>query len=193
MKKLIKKICSYYQNHRTAIFDWVGAMVTALIVLVLLFTFFLRNVGVEGDSMQPTLYDGDRLLLLASANDYYAGDIIVVDRYTQEPLIKRIIAVGGDTVEIAEDGTLIVNDCIQHEPYIQGKTLKRDMNGPITVPEGHLFVMGDNRAISKDSRMDEIGLVSVEDVIGKVVYRLWPLSSFGGVYGNLEDNIASLE
>ena len=182
------------QRSRLAgIFDWVGAMVTALVVLVLLFTFLFRNVGVDGDSMQPTLQHGDRLLLTALVDEYRAGDIVVVDRYTQKPLIKRVIAVAGDSVEILSDGTLLVNDREQYEPYIQGKTVRRDMLQKITVPEGCLLIMGDNRTISKDSRMAEVGCVSVKDVVGKVLVRMWPLPGIGSVYGNLEDNVEDIE
>lgn len=193
MNKHVKMIPHTRRGRLVAIFDWVGAMVTALVVLVLLFTFLFRNVGVSGDSMQPTLQHGDRLLLTSLVDEYRTGDIVVVDRYTQEPLIKRVIAVAGDTVEILVDGTLLVNDCEQYEPYIQGENVRRDLREKLTVPEGCLFIMGDNRTVSKDSRMDEVGCVSVKDVVGKVIYRMWPLSSLGSIYNNLEDNIESLE
>ncbi len=186
------KAAQYTSNQRrlvATLFDWVGAMVTALVVLVLLFTFIFRNVGVDGDSMQPTLQTGDRLLLSSLTNEYERGDIVVIDRYTDEPLIKRVIAVAGDTVEILSDNTLLINGIEQYEPYIQGYTVPRDMAGVVTVPEGRLFVMGDNRTTSKDSRLNEIGMVSVKDVVGKAIFRLWPLSSFGGVYTNLEHNL----
>ncbi len=173
----------------TTLFDWVGAMVTALVVLVVLFTFVFRNVGVDGDSMQPTLQTGDRLLLSSLVSDYQRGDIVVIDRYTDEPLIKRVVAMAGDTVEILGDGTLLINGLEQHEPYIQGYTVPRDIEGVVTVPDGCLFVMGDNRTTSKDSRLNEIGMVSVKDVVGKAIFRLWPLSSFGGVYSNMEHNL----
>lgn len=186
------KTAQYTVNQRrlvATLFDWVGTMVTALVVLVLLFTFVFRNVGVEGDSMQPTLQTGDRLLLSSLANEYERGDIVVIDRYTDEPLIKRVVAVAGDTVEILADNTLLINGIAQYEPYIQGYTVSRDMAGIVTVPEGRLFVMGDNRTNSKDSRMNEIGMVSVKDVVGKAIFRLWPLSSFGGIYTNMEHNL----
>ena len=190
MKLPDKKTNTFKRGRVVALFDWVGALVTALVVLVLLFTFFFRNVGVEGDSMLPSLQSGDRLLLTDMVDGYGVGDIVVIDRYTQDPLIKRVLAVAGDTVEITEDGVLSVNNVSIYEPYIQGTNIRRDLVGKVTVPEGHLFVMGDNRSVSKDSRMKEIGFVSEKDVVGKAIYRLWPLASFGDIYDNLEENIS---
>lgn len=192
MKHEIKKQ-RVSHSRLVGIFDWVGAMVTALVVLVLLFTFLLRNVGVDGDSMLPTLQHGDRLLLTSLVDEYRPGDIVVVDRYTQKPLIKRVIAVAGDVVEIRLDGTLMINGVERHESYIQGANVRRDLDEPLTVPEGCLFILGDNRTISKDSRMNEVGCVSIKDVVGKVLYRLWPLSSIGSVYENLEDNVEDVD
>lgn len=165
-----------------AVYDWVHALTIALVAIILVFTFFMRVVSVEGDSMLPTLEGEDRLLLTALVSDYERGDIVVVDRYTDAPLIKRVIAVAGDTVEIDSACRLYINGVLQREDYIMGYTVHRDMNGPAMVPEGCVFVMGDNRTVSKDSRMEEIGMVSCKDVVGKVLFRVWPFRSFGSVY-----------
>lgn len=159
-------------------YDWVGTAVLALSILCFLIAYVFRIVGVEGASMQPTLQDGDRLLLSAFDTQYECGDIIVVDRYTKEPLVKRVIAVGGQTLRIDQDGNVFVNDKLIQEPYIQGKTELKEFAGVVKVPRGYLFVMGDNRTVSKDSRMNEVGLVSVKDVVGKTVSCVWPISSF---------------
>ncbi len=171
----------------SALLDCLGAMIVALVVLTLIFTLFLRYVGVDGDSMLPTLHHGDRLLLYTAGDTYEPGDIIVVGRLENEPLIKRVIAVAGDKVEVTEDGKVVINGTAQKETYIQGENVQRDMEGPVTVPDGHLFVLGDNRTVSKDSRLHEIGFIPVQDVVGKAVLRLWPLESIGGVYKNMTE------
>ena len=162
-------------------YDWISAMIVALTVLVLLFTFCFRIVGVDGESMVPSLNDGDRLVLVSAGHTYTAGDVVVVDRYTKEPLIKRVIAVAGDTINIRPDYTVILNGQVLDEPYIQGSTVLRDFSGPLTIPEGYLFVMGDNRSVSLDSRSAEVGLVSVKDVVGVARLRIWPLKQFGAI------------
>jgi signal peptidase I len=164
-----------------SVYDWVGTVVVALAVFALLLSYVFRVVGVDGDSMLPTLNNEDRLLLSTFDTDYQYGDIVVVDRYTDEPLIKRVIAVGGDTLSITSSGVVSVNGAVLNEPYIQGETVLFDFPGTTKVPSGYLFVMGDNRSMSKDSRKTEIGLISIKDVVGKAVYRVWPLQSFGKI------------
>lgn len=163
------------------IYDWVGTMAIALSVFALLLAYIFRIVGVEGQSMLPTLKDGDRLLLSTSDTSYEYGDVIVVDRYTDEPLIKRVIAVGGDILTISADGVVSVNGSVLKEQYIQGETIRNDFSGEMEIPKGYLFVMGDNRSFSKDSRKAEIGLVSVKDVVGRAIYCVWPIQSFGKI------------
>ena len=163
-------------------FDWLQTLIFALVTITLLLAFAVRVVGVVGDSMLPTLESGDRLLLSGTKGEYARGDIVVVDRYTDEPLIKRVVAVAGDVVQITDDYHLLVNSIPQVEPYITGITVPRDMVGPMQVPAGCVFVLGDNRTYSKDSRQREIGMVDVKDIVGKVVYRLWPLGKTGSVY-----------
>jgi signal peptidase I len=92
-----------------------------------------------------------------------------------------VIAVGGDTLSITASGVVSVNGTVLDEPYIQGETVLFDFPGTTKVPSGYLFVMGDNRSMSKDSRKTEIGLISIKDVVGKAVYRVWPLQSFGKI------------
>lgn len=162
-----------------SLYDWISAMIAALVALAVLFTCFMRVVSVDGDSMVPTLLDGDRLMLLEAGGRYADGDIVVIDRYTQEPLIKRVIAGAGETVEITADGRVYRDGVQLSEPYIQGKTVLRDFDGPLQIPEGYLFVMGDNRAVSLDSRSAEVGLIPEKDVVGKVILRLWPFPRIG--------------
>lgn len=171
------------------VYDWVGALIIALIVLVLLFSLIFRVVEVSGNSMQPTLYNGDRLVLSAVNFAYVPGDIVVIDRYVKEPLVKRVVALEGDEVEITDTGILYINGVQQYEAYIQGDIVQNDMVESVTVPEGYVLVLGDNRADSLDSREDEVGLIPMEDLVGKVVFRIAPFSSFGSVYRNLENNL----
>ncbi len=163
------------------LYDWVGTLIVSMLVLVVLFTFVFRIVGVDGTSMENTLQHGDQLLLMTADNTYERGDIVVIDRYTVEPIVKRVIAVGGDTIFISETGDVILNGDVLHEPYAEGVTLPKDMHGAVTVPMGSVFVLGDNRYVSLDSRSQEIGVVSEKDIIGKAVWRIAPFGSFGSV------------
>ena len=162
-------------------YDIVGTVAIALAVFALMFAYLFRIVGVDGNSMAPTLQNGDRLLLSISGDKYEHGDVIVIDRYSEEPLVKRVIAVGGDILEIAADGVVSVNGDVLEEPYIRGITVLNDFSGRIEVPKGYLFIMGDNRTVSKDSRKTEIGLVSVKDVVGRAFYCVWPPQNIGEI------------
>ncbi len=169
-----------------SVFDWVSALVMALCVIVIVMTFFLRTVGVDGDSMLPTLNHQDRLLISILTRTYEVGDIVVVDRYTEDPLVKRVIAKEGDTLTITDAYHVYVNGVMLEEPYTQGVTIPRDVKDPVVIPEGCYFVMGDNRTVSKDSRMNEIGIISEKDIVGKVIFRFWPFNTAGGVYHNFK-------
>lgn len=170
--------------------DWLDAMVVTIFCIVLIFTFAFRMVGVEGDSMLQTLQSKDKVIL---SNLFYTpekGDIVVISRTNQlqsngeslEPLIKRVIALEGDRVDL-RDGKVYVNDEQIDEPYLEEYqvTEPRGYNGitfPVEVPEGCVFVLGDNREISKDSRSADVGMVDSHYILGKAVARVWPLSSF---------------
>lgn len=168
------------------VYECLGVVVVALIAVLLTLTYVVRVVGVDGTSMMPTLKDNDRLLLTYYEKTYDRGDIVVIDRYGEEPLIKRIIAIGNDTVEI-EHGQVRVNGDLLKEFYIQGTTeIDADSNAKRKweVQEGFVFVMGDNRnpGASVDSRKDSIGLISVKDIVGRARWCIWPPSSFGSIY-----------
>ncbi len=172
----------------SVLYDYIDTFVVAMVLLVLVFTFIVRAAGVEGDSMKPNLQTGDRLILAVHFYEPQYGDIVVINRYTDEPLIKRVIGLEGDRIRIEkETGLVYRNDNPINEPYLSGATLPIDLTEEVTVPEGSLFVLGDNRAISKDSRYQEIGMISESDVVGKAIFRFWPLRSFGTLYGNLNE------
>ena len=154
--------------------------------LALLSMFFFRASLVRGDSMEPTLHDGDcTFVQLAWYGEPQRGDIVAIRSAGEEGkhLVKRIIALGGDTVQIDfGSGTVYVNGHRLEEPYAAGPTLLRgDVSFPVTVPEGHYFVLGDNRNHSQDSRSSELGMVPAEDIEGKVVFRFFPFGGFGPV------------
>ncbi len=154
-------------------FDWVSSMIMALLAVVVIFTFLFRVVRVDGDSMTNTLTDGDSMLLSSMFYQLDRGDVVVINR-DEEPLIKRVIAVAGDTIRIDDaNGVVYLNGKPLSEPYIRdGMTPSLGFEGELTVPEDHFFAMGDNRCYSMDSRM--LGAFSLDDVMGKVLYRIAP-------------------
>ena len=170
----------------TEIFFWAQALAFTLVVLVIINLFFFRMTGVVGGSMNPTLEEKDRVLVrVIGYDDPQRGDIVVVNApmYEQGPLVKRIIGVGGDVIDIDKDtGAVYINGEEQYEPYISELIRKRgDMDYPVTVPEGFVFFMGDNRNGSTDSRNSVICMQPVSNIIGKVFFRIWPIKDIGAV------------
>ena len=162
------------------LYEWVQALVGSVLVVVLVFTFVIRLIGVDGHSMVPTLQDGDRLLVLNSMlyDDYKYGDIVVLRKETflEEPIVKRVIATEGQTVDIDfDEGVVYVDGRALEEDYINERTyLEEGTEFPLTVPEGSIFVMGDNRNRSSDSRDSRLGTVDTRYVIGKAVFLAFP-------------------
>ena len=168
---------------RSDIYDWLQCIVMAIVICVLFFSFIVRLVDVVGSSMYPTLENGDKILV---SNLFYTpkqGDIVVFrkDEYREEPLVKRIIAVEGQTVDILYDGngygTVYVDGEPLDEPYILEPMVLPYYDRtsfPLTVDEGCLVVMGDNRNRSADSRYASIGQIEESQVIGKVLCILFP-------------------
>ena len=162
------------------LYEWVQALVGSVLAVVLVFTFVIRLIGVDGHSMVPTLQDGDRLLVLNSIwdHDYQYGDIVVLrkDTFLEEPIVKRVIATGGQTVDIDfGEGVVYVDGTALEEDYINELTyLEEGTEFPLTVPEGAVFVMGDNRNRSSDSRDSRLGTVDTRYVIGKAVFLAFP-------------------
>ena len=163
--------------------EWFESIVFALTVLVLVFTFVVRVAAVNGISMENTLQPGDRLLLQSVGYTPQRGDVVVTDDLIDygKPLVKRVIAVGGDVVDIDfQTGEVTVNGKTLEEPYIRELTLLDEgQTFPLTVPQGKLFLMGDNRCQSKDSRSPEIGCIDERDILGRAILRIFPLQKIG--------------
>ena len=162
------------------LYEWTQALVCSVLAVVLLFTFVVRLIGVDGHSMVPTLQDGDRLLVLNSLwdSDYEYGDIVVLrkESFLEEPIVKRVIATEGQTVDIDfASGSVYVDGELLEEDYINEPTyVDEGTQFPLTVPEGSIFVMGDNRNHSSDSRSSDLGTVDTRYVIGRAVFLLFP-------------------
>lgn len=171
---------------RRDIYEWIECMLSALLVCILVFVFFVRIIDVSGNSMNPTLYDRDKMVVSKLFYTPKQGDIIVFQKstYKTKALVKRVIAVEGQTVDIDFDrGIVYIDDVAIDEPYILEPTYNRlEFPGKQTVPEGCIFVMGDNRNDSSDSRRATIGMVDTRMVIGKVYFSIFPFNHFGSPY-----------
>ena len=159
--------------------SWIFSITSAVLVAFMIRYFIVELYVVDGPSMQPTLQDGERLVVnkfIYHWRDPLKGEVIIFKypRDHSRDFIKRVIAVGGDTIEI-KDGHVYVNDALINEDYIAEKT--RTEYPKVTVPEGTLFVCGDNRRNSLDSRFPDVGFVPVELVKGKAALIFWPVAN----------------
>ena len=184
-KKKKEKVSPEVQARREA-YDWIQSLISALLICVLVFVFVVRIMDVNGSSMFPTLINGDKVLVSGLFYEPDRGDIVVFkkDSYNDnKALVKRVIAIEGDVVNIDFDnGIVYVNGEAVEEDYLDVSTnTKLDFIGPQTVPENCLFVMGDNRNASTDSRDKRIGMVDKRLVVGKVLLVIYPFSNFGTV------------
>ena len=173
--------------------EWVDSFIISFIAVVIIFTFFVGKVKVDGESMMDTLFDKDQLIVTDFCYNPQRGDIVIVSRNPKnsddrevlkqhQPIVKRVIAVAGDTIEITEDGKVLLNDEELDEPYIRDYkdhlgTPQEHLVNKETVPEGCVFVMGDNRHNSHDSRTNDIWMVDKRYVLGKVLLRIYPFES----------------
>lgn len=165
------------------IFDWIQCIVFAIVLVIAIFTFIGKPMEVNQISMNPTLYEGDRLVVSSLMYTPENGDIIVFSKLSYEdatPLVKRIIASGGQTIDIDPTrGTVTVDGEILDEPYINELTQTvYEIGFPLTVPEGYVFAMGDNRNHSKDSRSAEVGFVDTREILGEVKALILPITHF---------------
>lgn len=167
------------------VYEWLDSLMLAVFFILIIFTFFVRLVGVNGNSMNPTLKNGDWLAVQSVNTTIERGDIVVITQPNSlgKPLVKRVIAKGGDKINIDFfDHKVTVNGVVLDEPYIAEPTAEMgNMVYPLKVPEGKVFVMGDNRNKSTDSREKYIGFIDEDYILGVAKFRLLPFGSFGGV------------
>ena len=163
------------------LYEWVQSLVGSVLVVVAIFTFVIRMMGVDGHSMLNTLQHGDRLLVVNSMlyHDYKYGDIVILRKngvFDDDPIVKRVIAVEGQTVDIDfAEGIVYVDGEALEEDYIREPTYTAEgTEFPLTVPEGSIFVMGDNRNGSSDSQDYRLGTVDTRYVIGKAAFLIFP-------------------
>ena len=168
-----------------ACFEWVEEIIIAVVVVVLMFSFIMRVVTVKGDSMLPNYQENDKLIISNMFYQPQAGDVVVLSDVLSEPIIKRIIAVEGQTVDIDNaTGTVYVDgEALDESAYTENGitvALGTDkLQFPQTVPEDCVFVLGDNRVLSEDSRFSEVGMVSEDKILGEVKIRIYPFDRFG--------------
>lgn len=173
------------------IFDWLDAMVISVIAVVVIFTFFFRVVGIKGPSMELTLFEDDKLIITNIGYKPRNGDIVVISRNYKnqenlqtEPIIKRVIATEFQTVDIDFNTGIVYVDGVplDESKYLGSPTTRQaDIKFPVTVPENHIFVLGDNRMESLDSRNSDIGMVDERYVLGHAVFRIYPFNRIGRI------------
>ncbi len=151
-----------------------SVLIVIAAIAVLISTLFLPVIQVTGQSMEPTLFENDVLLLVQSKH-FDRGDVCCFS-WQNKLLLKRVIGLPGDVIRMDKDGNVFVNDQLQDEPYLSAKKLGEcDIKFPFYVPEGQYFVLGDHRESSVDSRSSVIGCVDQDQMVGREVFRLWPL------------------
>ena len=166
-----------------SLFEMAEVLSSAVLCIAVLFTFVLRFAGVIGSSMTPTLKNGEWLAVTAILRQPERGDIVIISPRTNgfhQPLVKRVVGVAGDEIDLA-DGHVLRNGQPLDEPYLPdgvmtypASELQSDLTYPVRVPEGRVFVMGDNRTGSSDSRVSAVGFIRVDDILGRVSFRVNP-------------------
>lgn len=170
----------YRSRYQTVLKSTVYALITVAAVAVLVATLWLPVLRTYGSSMTPTLYDGE-IIFSVKTSRLEVGDIVAF-YYNNKILVKRVIAEPGDWVDIDEDGTVYVNEKELVEPYVSEKAFgETNIELPYQVPDGKVFVLGDHRATSVDSRNTAVGCIAEEQLIGKILFRIWPLEHAGFV------------
>ena len=170
----------YRQKYRRMVRSTLGMLTVAAAAAVLIATLLLPVLRIYGASMEPVLMDGD-VVVAVSGDNWNRGDVIAF-YYNNEILVKRIIGLPGEWIDMEEDGTVLVNGEALSEPYLSERALGVcDLELPYQVPEGEYFVMGDHRSVSVDSRSAALGGIAQERIIGKLFLRVWPLDRIGGI------------
>ena len=175
------KRVKYKRRYQTILKSTIYLLITVAAVSVLVATLWLPVLQIYGNSMTPTLEDG-QIVFSVKTKNLEQGDIIAF-YYNNKILIKRVIANPGDWIEVEKDGTVYVNGQELSEPYLIEKSYgDADIEFPYQVPDGRIFVMGDHRSTSLDSRHTAVGCVSSEQIVGKIVFCIWPLNQIRILY-----------
>lgn len=175
------------QSPKDWAFEWLETIAVAFAIITLVFTFAAREITVDGGSMEPAYYDGDRVLITELAGEAKTGDVVVITHALDKTIIKRVVATEGQVVDFDnEQGELIVDgQVVPGETYgtKNGITFAPEsgdvLDFPQTVPEGCVFVLGDHRDDSTDSRRVSVGMVDQRNILGKVIFNLYPISKLG--------------
>lgn len=171
-----------------SVFEWVEDLSIALVVVAIIFTFFVRVITVDGGSMNPNYYDGDRVIVTGNIIDVEQGDVVIVTNVLKSPIIKRVIATEGQTVDFDKDAKAVLVDGIPVDDTQFGvENGITEINWqnygtldfPATVPEGCVFVLGDNRVLSLDSRYTDVGMVDKRNILGITIFKLFPFDDIG--------------
>ena len=173
----IKRV-RYKKQYRSVMKSTIYMLITVAAAAILVATLWLPVLQIYGSSMAPTMENGDIVLSLKSS-DFQQGDVVAF-YYNNKILVKRVIACAGEWVDITEDGTVYVNGEALSEPYVLEKSFgDTNIELPYQVPDGKVFVIGDHRSTSVDSRNTAVGCVAQEQVVGKIFFRIWPFEAFG--------------
>ena len=176
----LKRI-KYKRSYKRTLRSTVYTLITVAAIAILVATLWLPVLQIYGSSMTPALQNGEIVFTVKSSN-FAEGDILAF-YYNNKILVKRVIASEGEWVDIDEAGNVYVNSVLLDEPYVTDKALgDTNIELPYQVPDGKVFVMGDHRSTSVDSRSTAVGCVGQEQVVGRIVFRVWPLNLFGPVY-----------
>lgn len=168
----------YRHRYHLVLRSTIYTLITVAAVAVLVATLWLPVLQIYGSSMTPTLQDGE-IIFSVKTSDFVPGDIVAF-YYNNKILVKRVICEAGDWIDIDEDGNVYVNEAELDEPYLVEKALGDcNIELPYQVPDGKIFVMGDHRSTSVDSRNTAVGCVAQEQIVGKIIFRIWPLSRLG--------------
>lgn len=172
---------SYADRLRTSIISTTNILIVVAAIAILVAMLFLPVLRIYGESMNSTLHGGELVISIKNAH-FKTGDVIAF-YYNNNVLVKRVIANSGDWVDIDLDGNVYVNQQLIEEPYLDEKAFgEPDIDFPYQVPEDRVFVLGDNRAVSIDSRYLSVGCVTSEQIVGKIVFRIWPLTKLGPIH-----------